>query len=155
MRSLLLLFAFIFAVALGFAPAEARPAPPVSVDRAGLAIGGYDPTAYFSAGRAVLGTPANSLRWKGATWRFASAEAKARFAAAPQRYAPQFGGYCAWAVSQGYLAPGDGRQWRIVDGRLYLNYNARAKKLWEANLPDLITQGKANWPGVLTSNQNS
>jgi hypothetical protein len=92
---------------------------------------------------------------EGATWRFASAENLARFRSDPARYAPQFGGYCAWAVSQHYLAPGDPDYWRIVDGKLYLNANARAKELWEADQADAIARGHANWPAVLTDNQET
>jgi hypothetical protein len=86
-------------------------------------------------------------------WRFASAESLKQFQDHPDAYAPQFGGYCAWAVSQHYLAPGDPLQWKIVDGKLYLNANARAKQLWEADQVEAINRGHANWPAVLTDNQ--
>ncbi|WP_205479466.1 YHS domain-containing (seleno)protein [Sphingomonas arenae] len=147
--------ALIFALLIGSGTAHASPAPPVSTDKAGVAIGGYDPTAYFTDGRPVRGKASHSYRWNGATWRFASARARATFAAAPVRYAPQFGGYCAWAVSQNYIAPGDGTQWKIVDDKLYLNFNARAKELWEADQANAIVRGHANWPAVLTRNQNT
>lgn len=87
--------------------------------------------------------------------RFASAATLRQFEQNPEAYAPQFGGYCAWAVSQHYLAPGDPRQWKIVGGRLYLNANARAKQLWEADQADAIARGHANRPAVLTDNQDS
>ena len=67
---------------------------------------------------------------------------------------PRFGGYCAWAVSQNYLAPGDPNIWRVVDGRLYLNFNARARLLWEADLVNAIARGDANWPSVLETAGN-
>ena len=67
-----------------------------------------------------------------------------------ERYALQFGGYCAWAVSQHYLAPGDPNYWKIVDGKLYLNANARAKELWEADQAEAIKRGHRNWPEVLS-----
>jgi hypothetical protein len=149
------LIMIILALLLGSSTAHATPAPSVSADRASVAIGGYDPVAYFTEGRPVVGKSVHSLHWNGATWRFASAQARAAFAASPDRYAPQFGGYCAWAVSQGYLAPGDGRQWKIVGGKLYLNFNARAKMLWEADQAEAIVRGHANWPAVLSTNQNS
>ena len=98
---------------------------------------------------------AHSYDYQGATWRFATAENLAAFKAAPARYAPQFGGYCAWAVSQHYLAPGDPKFWKIVDGKLYLNANARAKELWEADQADAIKRAHANWPAVLSTNQDS
>jgi hypothetical protein len=97
----------------------------------------------------------HQLQHKGATWRFASADNLARFKANSAAFEPQFGGYCAWAVSQGYVAPGDPEQWKIVDGKLYLNFNARAKELWEADQAEAITRGHANWPTVLTQNQDA
>jgi YHS domain-containing protein len=145
---------FIAAVPIS-TPAAAAPAPEISVAEDGLAARGYDVTAYFTAGRPVVGSAAHQIEHKGATWRFASAESQARFQANPAAYAPQFGGYCAWAVSQGYIAPGDPKQWKIVDGKLYLNANARARELWEADQADAITRGHANWPAVLTKNQDS
>lgn len=152
MRATLVLLAL--AVAIGVpAVASAQPATPaplVSADEAGIAIGGYDTIAYFTAGRPVIGSAEFEHRWNGATWRFSSAANRDLFAANPEAYAPRFGGYCAWAISQNYLAPGDPQIWRIVDGRLYLNYNARAKLLWEADLFNAIARGDANWPSVLT-----
>jgi len=127
----------------------AAPAAPVSVNEAGLAISGYDATAYFTGGRPEIGSPDFEYRWNGAVWRFASAANRDLFAANPEAYAPKYGGYCAWAVSQNYLAPGDPLQWRIVDGRLFLNFNARAKLLWETDLVNAIARGDANWPSVL------
>jgi YHS domain-containing protein len=86
--------------------AMAEPAPPVSV-QAGLAIRGYDPVAFFTAGRPVQGSSRFALKREGIVWHFSSAENRDRFLADPAAFAPQFGGYCAWAVSQGYLARGD------------------------------------------------
>lgn len=134
--------------------AASKPAPEISIAADGLAAGGYDVTAYFRQGKPVRGSALHQLRYNGATWRFASAESRATFLADPAAFAPQFGGYCAWAVSQGYLAPGDPRQWKIVDGKLYLNFNARAKELWEADQADAIVRGRTNWPNVLTHNQD-
>ena len=137
------------------APAAAQPAPQIHAAADGLAAGGYDVTAYFLQGRAARGSANHQLNYKGATWRFASADNLAKFKADPAAFAPQFGGYCAWAVSQGYIASGDPEQWKVVDGKLYLNFNARAKELWEADQADAIKRGHANWPGVLTKNQDS
>jgi YHS domain-containing protein len=137
------------------APATNNPAPAVYSASDRLAAGGYDVTAYFTAGKPVGGSAKHELMLQGVTWRFASAENKARFQANPYAYAPQFGGYCAWAVSQGYLASGDPEQWKIVDGKLYLNFNARAKELWEADQAASIERGHANWPNVLATNQDN
>lgn len=136
-------------------PAATTPAPNISAAANGLAAGGYDVTAYFLRGEAVRGSAAHQLDYQGVTWRFASAENQARFQSDPAAYAPQFGGYCAWAVSQGYIAPGDPDQWKIVGGKLYLNYNARAKELWEADQAAAIERGHANWPAVLSKNQDN
>ena len=156
MRRILAVIAAILAL-LAPLPAAAAPtaAPAVNADKSGVAMRGYDPVAFFTQGRPVKGSAEHSYEWNGATWRFASAQSRDAFAAAPKRYAPQFGGYCAWAVSQHYLAPGDPNYWKIVDGKLYLNANARAKELWEADQPDAIARGHANWPAVLTDNQSS
>lgn len=158
MRHVALKFAVVAMAALAVpvaAPAAPKPAPEVSVAADRLAAGGYDVTAYFLQGQPARGSAAHQLNYKGATWRFASAENLGKFKADPAAYAPQFGGYCAWAVSQGYVAPGDPQQWKIVDGKLYLNFNARAKELWEADQADAIVRGHANWPAVLTKNQDN
>lgn len=148
-----LLIAFLLAFVVP-AAALAAPAPTVSAAEDGLAVGGYDPTSYFTQGRPVAGSADHELRWNGAVWRFASAENRDRFAADPEAFAPRFGGYCAWAVSQNYLAPGDPRIWRIVDGRLYLNFNERARMLWEADRAGAIERGNAHWPRVLEEAEN-
>jgi hypothetical protein len=149
---LALLLAALTPIAASAAPAAA---PAVNADSAGLAMRGYDPVAFFTDGKPVVGSPAHRTEWNGAIWQFASAQSLAAFRAAPEHYAPQFGGYCAWAVSQHYLAPGDPNYWKIVDGKLYLNANARAKELWEADQADAIARGQANWPAVLSDNQNN
>lgn len=114
----------------------------------GTAIRGYDPVAYFTDGKPVPGRAELSSAWNGATWRFASAEHKAVFDADPARYAPQYGGYCAWAVSQGYTAPIDPDAWKVVDGRLYLNYSRDVQQDWEKDVPGHITKADGNWPGL-------
>ena len=141
--------AFIFTVLLS-AAASAATKPAVNTSRGDLALRGYDAVAYHSDGKPALGSTTFEYRWKDAVWRFASADHRDRFSKEPERYAPQFGGYCAYAVSQGHTADGDPNVWRIVDGRLYLNYSAQVKKLWEQDVPGNIARGRQNWPGVLT-----
>jgi YHS domain-containing protein len=114
-----------------------------------LAVSGYDPVAYFTEGKPVEGDRARSHDWQGATWRFATPENLEAFKADPAKYAPQFGGYCAWAVSQGYTASADPQAWKVVDGKLYLNYNLDVKKTWEQDVPGNIAKADANWPTVL------
>lgn len=145
----------LMALAAPTAATAVKPAPEISTAADRLGAGGYDVTAYFLQGKPVRGDAQHQLEYKGATWRFASAEALSRFRADPAAFAPQFGGYCAWAVSQHYLAPGDPRQWKIVEGKLYLNANARAKQLWEDDQAGAIVRGHANWPAVLTDNQDN
>lgn len=114
-----------------------------------LAVSGYDPVAYFTQGRPVGGHGDLEHDWNGATWRFSSAENLAAFKANPEAYAPQYGGYCAWAVSQGYTAKSDPDAWRIVDGKLYLNYSKDIQKRWAQDIPGNIAKADMNWPKVL------
>jgi YHS domain-containing protein len=114
----------------------------------GVAIEGTDPVAYFDEGEPVAGSSDFEHDWMGATWRFASAENRDRFAAEPQTYAPQYGGYCAWAVSQGYTAKIDPAAWTIVDGKLYLNYSKDVQTQWAGDVPGNIAKADANWPKI-------
>ena len=114
----------------------------------GVAIEGTDPVAYFTEGRPIEGSSDFEHEWMGATWRFVSAENRDQFAADPEKYAPQYGGYCAWAVSQGYTAEIDPAAWTIVDGKLYLNYSKDVQTQWSADIPGNITKGDGNWPKI-------
>ena len=114
----------------------------------GVAIEGTDPVAYFEQGAPVAGSSDFEHEWMGATWRFASAENRDRFAADPEKYAPQYGGYCAWAVSQGYTAKIDPAAWKIVDDKLYLNYSKDVQTQWSADIPCNIPKADANWPQI-------
>lgn len=141
-----------FALALAatlLAPALPVPARAQAVfAEGGLALRGYDPVAYFTEGAPRRGLEAYSTHWQGAEWRFASAAHRAAFVADPAAHAPQYGGYCAWAVAEGYLAPVDPEAWAIVDGRLYLNFNARIQRRWARDIPGFIARADANWPGL-------
>lgn len=143
------------AVALALAPAVLAPPvaaaePPIYTGTFdNLAVQGYDPVAYFTDGKPVKGTKEFETEYKGATFRFASAANLAKFKADPEAYAPQYGGYCAWAVSQGYTAKGDARNWKIVDGKLYLNYNTSVQKKWEADIPGFIEAADTHWPDLV------
>lgn len=112
----------------------------------GVAIRGTDPVAYFVEGRPVTGRAELTLDWAGATWRFATAANRDTFAADPARYAPAYGGFCAWAVAEGYTAPIDPAAWRIVEGRLYLNYSRTIQRRWERDIAGNIRRADANWP---------
>ncbi len=138
--------AFVLALlASAAAAAPALAAEPVFVED-GLAIRGFDPVAYFEEGRPVAGDPRFTAEWNGATWRFASAARRDAFLAEPERWAPQYGGWCAWAVAQGDLAPTDPDAWKIVDGKLYLNYSARIQRKWERDIPGNVERADARWP---------
>ncbi len=136
------------------AEAKAGAQPEVYVFE-GVAIRGADPVAYFTEGKAVKGSTDYETTWNGATWRFSSAENLAAFEADPVAYAPQYGGYCAWAVKSGYLASVDPEAWKIVDGKLYLNYSAGVQKQWQADIAGNIAQGDQNWPATLSSDKVS
>lgn len=140
------------AVALPVALTLPRPAmagePPVFSAR-GAAINGYDPVAYFTEGAPVPGDAAFTTMWNGAEWRFSSAETQAMFEGNPERYAPQYGGYCAFAVANGYTAKTDPDAWSVVDDKLYLNFNKRIRSRWLRDVPGNIAAGDANWPSVL------
>lgn len=123
--------------------------PPINVTRGNTAIGGYDPVAYFTNGRAVPGHAKYEFEWQGARWRFASAEHRDLFVANPRKYAPQYGGYCAWAVSRGYTADIDPEAWYLHEGRLYLNYSTSVRARWLRDVPGNIAKANANWPKVL------
>ena len=114
----------------------------------GAAIRGTDPVAYFTEGRPVEGKSEFTAEWHGATWYFASAENRDKFIATPEAYAPQYGGFCAWAVAQGSTASTDPEAWHIVDGKLYLNYSLDVQKKWEGDIPGNIAKADKNWPGL-------
>ena len=113
------------------------------------AIRGHDPVAYFTEGKPVRGKDDHTFEWNGETFKFASAGNRELFAADPEKYAPQYGGYCAYAVSAGYTASTVPEAWKIVDGKLYLNYSLGVQKRWEEDIPGRIAAGDRNWPGVL------
>lgn len=129
-------------------PRAAKPAVFTDIVK-GVAVGGYDPVAYFTDGKPVKGRTDITLQHEGAEWRFASAANRDAFRADPARYAPQYGGYCAWAVASGYTAKGDPDAWTISGGKLYLNYNKSVQKSWEKDIAGNVKKGDANWPKVL------
>ena len=145
-RSLLITGAALPFAGVGTVAFAAKP--PVYTEK-GVAIDGSDAVAYFTEGAPVTGSAAHSFDWNGATWHFSSTTNRDAFAADPQAYAPQFGGYCAWAVSEGYTASTVPHAWKIVDGKLYLNYSRRIQRKWERDIPGRIAAGNRNWPAVL------
>ena len=128
-------------------PALAAKAPVFA--SGGVAINGYDPVAYFTESRPVKGDAAIRSDWEGATLQFASAENKAIFDGDTEKYAPKYGGYCAYAVSEGATAPTDPEAWTVHEGRLYLNFSVDVRGLWRQDIPGNVAKADANWPGVL------
>ncbi|MGD9502754.1 MAG: YHS domain-containing (seleno)protein [Methyloceanibacter sp.] len=116
-----------------------KPAP-------GLAVHGFDVVAYFTEGKPVQGDASFAVIHKDATYRFASEANRDAFAADPDKYAPAYGGYCAYGVSVGAKFDGDPRYWKIVDGKLYLNLDAGVQQAWLKDVPGAIKKADVNWP---------
>ncbi|MEM8839265.1 MAG: YHS domain-containing (seleno)protein [Pseudomonadota bacterium] len=116
----------------------------------GVALGGTDTVAYFTDGGPVAGSAEFSTEWAGATWHFASAENRDRFLANPKKYAPAYGGFCAWAVAEhGKLYSTNENNWAVVDGRLYLNYNDSVQTKWDKDRAGFIEEGDRRWPEIM------
>ncbi len=113
------------------------------------AVSGYDTVAYFTEGKPVKGTKNYKTQYMGATWLFSSEENLQRFKANPKQYAPQYGGYCAWAIAQGHTASADPKQWSIENGKLYLNYDASVKAQWLDDKDNFIKAADLNWPRIV------
>ncbi|HZA96526.1 MAG TPA: YHS domain-containing (seleno)protein [Burkholderiaceae bacterium] len=117
-------------------------------EHSGVAIKGYDPVAFFKQNKPVRGNDDLRFDYKGSTFVFASAENRAAFAADPVKYAPQYGGYCAFGTARGYKADIDPSTFTVVDGRLYLNYNTQVQKEWAGDRARFIGQANERWPTV-------
>ena len=117
-------------------------------DWLGRAIKGYDSVAYHTVGKPVQGNSDFELEWNGATWRFASTQNRDLFKADPEKYAPQYGGYCAYGVSQGYKVKIEPDLWAIIEGKLYLNYSQSVQETWNKDRPGYIAKAEATWPDI-------
>jgi YHS domain-containing protein len=116
------------------------------------AIRGYDPVAYFTEGKAVIGLKEYTFEWNGAKWYFSSKENKALFEKNPAQHAPQYGGYCAYGTADGHKAPTQPDAWSIVDNKLYLNYNKKVQTEWKKDQSGYIKKADINWPTIKDSN---
>jgi len=114
----------------------------------GVAIKGYDPVAYFIQHEALEGKDNFSTEWSGSTWKFISQANLDSFKVAPQKYAPQYGGYCAYGLSENHKSPSDPMAWTIVGQKLYLNYNPKVKQMWQKDTIARIKTADQNWPAV-------
>ncbi len=115
----------------------------------GAAIRGADPVAYFTLGVGLIGDSDISADWNGATWHFVTEDHRAAFVADPEAYAPQYGGYCAFAMSRGYIAPTVPEAWTIHEGKLYLNFSLDVRSRWQNDIPGNIAAADDHWPEVL------
>lgn len=146
------------ALVLSAVSLKAQAAPPINTLKGGLfggrddtAILGYDTVAYHTEGKAVKGQDAYVHTWMGARWKFASQAHLDLFKAAPEKFAPQYGGYCAYGVSQGYLVKVEPDQFKVIDGKLYLNYDASVQKKWLEDPAGYIRRADGAFPGLLKS----
>jgi len=119
----------------------------VNEDR-GVAIKGYDPVAYFTDNKPVIGSKTHSFVYEGVIYEFASAAHRKLFVADPEKYVPQFGGFCAYGTATGHKAVIDPAAFTIVDGKLYLNYNTTVRDRWKQDEPGYIQKAKEAWPAV-------
>lgn len=141
----------LLAILILFFSQIAFAADPISTSYfSSKAVSGYDTVAYFTQGKPVEGDSKFKAEYMGADWYFSSQAHMEMFNAQPEKYAPQYGGYCAWAISdQNKFAPSDPTQWAIVDGKLYLNYNQSVKAKWDADRALHIKQADQNWPTLV------
>ena len=152
MRERLKKFVFAMIVVIGSVLAvRAIAAEPVYTGTfSNKAAGGYDVVAYFIEHKPVRGLPEHAMEWNGAKWLFSSDEHLMQFKENPEKYAPQYGGYCAYAVARGALASSDPEMWTITnDGKLYLNYSEDAQTGWLADRDNLIKKADQNWPELI------
>jgi YHS domain-containing protein len=140
-RTLIVMF-FVFC-------GSAFAAGPVHLNADGVAASGHDVVAYFTADKPTPGNKQFSATHKGATYWFANAENLKTFTADPDKYAPQYGGYCAFAAAFGKQAPGNPNNFKVVDGKLYLNLNDDVQKKWNADTKALIGKADMQWPQIV------
>jgi len=152
MRIIIIVCTALYLGLLAVTPMLAKK-DPFNLDSRGQAIKGYDPVAYFMEGKPVPGSKEFQYRWNGAVWLFASEKNMNLFRADPEKYMPAYGGYCAWAVAEGYTADIDPKAWTVFKGKLYLNYNRDVQKKWEQDIPGNIERADKIWPKVLEKAQ--
>ncbi|MEM0912418.1 MAG: YHS domain-containing (seleno)protein [Pseudomonadota bacterium] len=151
-NKLFTIIAVVFAFTLtscGLIPQQAESQiDSINVDENRLAIKGYDPVAYFTESKPVQGSATYTAQHKGATYHFASAENQSLFTGNPDKYAPQYGGYCAFGVSKEYKFDIDPTAWAVVDDKLYLNLNKKVQGRWELNTEELIAEADDIWVNI-------
>lgn len=144
----ILLAGLLALLSLAALPASADVDPVYTGFFSNAAVSGYDPVAYFTDGKPVKGSKEFTWEYMGAEWRFASQEHLDMFRADPEAYAPQYGGYCAYAVANGDTASAEPDLWTIHNGKLYLNYNRRINQQFREDIDAFIKQADDNWPTI-------
>jgi YHS domain-containing protein len=147
--SMRLFLALLVNVAYLVGGAELSASDFINKDSTGVALKGYDPVCYFTENKPVKGRSEFKYEWMGAQWVFSTEANRDLFMKDPAKYAPQYGGFCAYAVSRGHTADISPSTWKIVDGKLYLNKNWLAGKLWQGDIPGNITKADKNWPEIV------
>jgi hypothetical protein len=144
--------AFLLAAAAGLLLLAQAMAGTVN-EQGGIAIKGYDPVAYFTDHQPVLGSPDFTAEYHGATFRFASAAHRDAFLADPDRYAPQYDGFCAYGAAEGHKADIDPAAFTVTEGKLFLNYNKDVRATWTKDIPGYVAKADRNWPTVSQSTE--
>ena len=129
----------------------AHAAAPEIFATGSVAIHGYDPVGYFDQSAPVEGSDRYQLKWMGAVWRFASSENMYAFEMNPHRFAPRYGGYCAYAMAQGAVATTVPEAWTVHEGRLYLNFSTGVRQIWQQDIPGHVASANGPWPDALNS----
>lgn len=128
---------------------------PINKNAEGVTLKGFDPVAYFTESKPLPGRKEFQYEWSGAKWYFVNQANRESFMKDPAKYAPQYGGYCAYAVSKGYTADISPKAWKIVGGKLYLNNGVIAASLWGRDIPGNIEKAEKNWPEILRQEQKA
>ena len=144
----LIFCALLLTVTMAAIPGVANAKSTINVDWRGVAIKGYDPVAYFTVSKPVKGDKDYVVEWMGAKWRFASPQNRDLFEKDPEKYAPKYGGYCAYGVANNYLVKIDPDAWTVYEGRLYLNFSLDVREQWKEDIPGNIKKADANWPAL-------
>ena len=146
--SLVALVVVMVATSMPVTAAHVNATSGMTLAGAPLAIHGYDPVAYFKDGRARIGKADHTATHREVAYRFVTAANKQAFERSPNRYLPQYGGYCAFGVSVGAKFDGDPTLFRVVNGKLYFNLNPDIQTTWQKDIPGNITKADRNWPGI-------
>lgn len=128
--------------------AQDAPAVRLNTDSSRVMVHGYDVVAYFTDHKPTPGSNDFTFSWQGATWKFASAAHRDLFAKTPEKFAPQYGGFCAWAVSRNYTADTDPEAFTVANDRLFLNYSKKVQAMWEPERDANIAKADGNWPAL-------